>query len=76
MIPYVADFFIKAVNRFPSRGWSGVFKDGKLYPPPKKVGFAQYVMKVAGGISERNIALAFIGIEAVFGALVIVLFIR
>jgi UDP-N-acetylglucosamine--dolichyl-phosphate N-acetylglucosaminephosphotransferase len=76
LIPYVVDFFIKAQNRFPSRGWSGIYKGGKLYAPEKKVGFAQYVMKIANGISERNLALAFIGIEAVFGALVILLFAR
>ncbi len=64
MIPYVIDFFIKAANRFPHT-YQDV-KNGKIYPKEGKVkGFAHLVMKLANGISERNLALVFIGIEAI-----------
>ena len=75
MAPYVVDFFIKAFNRFPSKGWWGEFRGGKLYPLEGKVrGFAQLVMKKANGISEQNLVLFFIGLEVVFAIIVIILF--
>ncbi|MFC1964484.1 glycosyltransferase 4 family protein [Chloroflexota bacterium] len=75
IIPYFLDFLIKAANRFPSKGWWGMYKNGKLYcPMPYPVGLAQLVMKITGGISERNISLTLIGIEAVFGAVAILLY--
>lgn len=75
MVPYVIDFFIKAWNRFPSAKWWGEIKNGKLYPVEGKVrGFAQLVMKVANGISEKNLVLCFIAIEIVFGLIVIALY--
>ncbi|OIO20656.1 hypothetical protein COV61_01590 [Candidatus Micrarchaeota archaeon CG11_big_fil_rev_8_21_14_0_20_47_5] len=65
VIPYVIDFFIKALNRFPSSGWWGEERGGKLYSPDGKVrGFAQLVMKLSGGISEKKLVLVFIGMEA------------
>jgi UDP-N-acetylglucosamine--dolichyl-phosphate N-acetylglucosaminephosphotransferase len=75
MIPYVVDFFIKALNRFPSSNWWGIYRDGRLYAPEKSVGLAQHVMRIANGISERNLALFFIVLEALFGTIVILLFI-
>lgn len=75
MVPYVIDFFIKAWNRFPSAKWWGEIKNGKLYPVEGKVrGLAQLVMKVANGISEKNLVLCFIAIEIVFGLIVIILY--
>ncbi len=75
-IPYVIDFFIKAKNRFPSRGWAGINKDGKLHAPEKPISFAQWVMKLTGGISERRLTLLFIGLEAVFAVIVLLLYYR
>ena len=74
IIPYVVDFLIKAKNRFPYS--FGVYKDGKLYCPddgPK--GLAQLIMKVFGGISERNLVLVLMGVEAVFGVIAILVYI-
>ncbi len=72
---YVADFFIKAWNRFPSSKWWGELKGGKLYPVDGKVrGLAQLIMKISGGISERNLVLAFIGMQALVGLVVFVLY--
>lgn len=72
---YVVDFFIKAWNGFPSSKWWGEIKGGKLYPVEGKVrGFAQLVMKVCGGISERNLVLAFIGMQALVGLAVFLLY--
>lgn len=73
LIPYIVDFLIKAKNRFPYS--FGVFKDGKLYcPEGGPVGLGQLIMKVCGGISERNLVLVLMGIEAVFGVVVILLY--
>jgi UDP-N-acetylglucosamine--dolichyl-phosphate N-acetylglucosaminephosphotransferase len=76
MVPYVVDFFLKLYNRFPSRNWWGVYKNGKLYPVENKVrGFAQLVMKKANGISEQNLSLFFIALEGVFAAIAVALFV-
>jgi len=76
VIPYLADFVIKACNRFPSTGWWGECgKDGKLRTPGGKVrGLCQLVMKVSGGISERGLVLLFIGAEVLFALLAILLY--
>ena len=74
IIPYVVDFLIKAKSRFPYS--FGVCREGKLYCPDSgPVGLAQLIMKVCGGISERNLVLVLMGIEAVFGVVAILLYI-
>jgi len=76
IIPYVIDFLIKAKNRFPCKNWWGIYKDGKLYCPESgPVGLCQLIMKVSGGISERNLVLVLMGIEAVFGVIAILVYI-
>ena len=73
IIPYFLDFLIKAANRFAKS--FGVYRDGKLHCPESgAVGLGQWLMKLTGGISERNITLTLMGMEAVFGALAIWLF--
>jgi len=75
MILYVVDFFIKAYNKFPSSKWWGELKNGKLRPVEGKVrGFAQLVMKMSGGISERNLTLVFIGMQIMVGLVVFLLY--
>ena len=74
MIPYVIDFIIKAKNRFPYS--FGINRDGKLYcPDSRPVGLGQLIMKVCGGISERNLVLVLMVIEAVFGVVAILLYV-
>jgi len=76
VIPYAVDFLIKAKNKFPARNWWGTYKDGKLYCPDNgPVGLCQLIMKVCGGISERNLVLVLMSIEAIFGVAVILLYI-
>jgi UDP-N-acetylglucosamine--dolichyl-phosphate N-acetylglucosaminephosphotransferase len=75
LVLYVIDFFIKAWNRFPSSKWWGEPRGGKLYPVEGKVrGFAQLVMRMCGGISERNLVLVFIGMQIVVGLAVFLLY--
>ncbi len=77
LIPYVIDFFIKLANRFPSKNWWGIYKDGKLYPVENKVrGLAQLIMKRANGISEKNLTRTFIVIEIVVAVAVLILFLK
>ena len=74
IIPYVVDFIIKAKNRFPYS--FGEYRDGKLYCPDSgPVGLGQLIMKVCGGISERNLVLVLMGIEAVFGVAAILVYV-
>ena len=74
IIPYVIDFIIKAKNRFPYS--FGVYRDGKLYCPDSgPVGLGQLIMKMCGGISERNLVLVLMGIEAIFGAIAILVYV-
>src|SRR5665648_259855 len=73
IIPYVVDFLIKVKNRFPYS--FGIYRNGKLYcPDGRAVGLAQLIIKVCGGISERNLVLVLMGIEAVFGVIAILLY--
>jgi UDP-N-acetylglucosamine--dolichyl-phosphate N-acetylglucosaminephosphotransferase len=75
IIPYFLDFVIKVANRLPSKGWWGIYRDGKLHCPESgAVGLGQWLMRLTGGISERNLTLALMGIEAVFGIIAIWLF--
>lgn len=77
VLPYIADFFIKAWNRFPTTKWWGECgDDGKLRPVDGKVrGLAQLTMKMFNGISERNLSLFFILVEFALGAAVIMMFV-
>lgn len=75
IIPYVVDFLIKTKNHFPGKNWWGTYKNGKLYcPEGGPVGLGQLIMKVFGGISERNLVLVLMGIEAVFGVIAILVY--
>jgi UDP-N-acetylglucosamine--dolichyl-phosphate N-acetylglucosaminephosphotransferase len=74
ILPYTFDFFIKAVNGFPSSNWWGEYAKGKLVCRGKPVGLCQKIMKVTGGISEKGLVLTLISIEAVFGILALMLF--
>jgi len=76
MIPYIVDFLIKAKSHFPGKNWWGIYKEGKLYCPDSgSVGLCQLVMKVCGGISERNLVMVLMGIEAIFGLIAILIYI-
>ncbi len=75
IIPYMVDFLIKAKNHFPAKNWWGIYKDGKLYcPDSRPVGLCQLIMKLCGGISERNLVLVLMGIEAIFGVIAILVY--
>ncbi len=75
MIPYVIDFFIKLPHHFPKT--FGGYKKGKLYAPKgKPKGLGHWIMKLSKGISERNLSLTLIAIEAVFGVIVLILYLR
>lgn len=75
LLPYVADFFIKLANKFPSRMWWGEYRDGKLYPVEGKVrGLAQMIMKIKNGTTERELVAIFISIEIVVAAVTVLMF--
>ena len=75
LIPYIIDFLIKAKNHFPYS--FGTFRDGKLYCPESgPVGLCQLIMKLFGGISERNLVLVLMSVEAVFGVAAILIYVN
>jgi UDP-N-acetylglucosamine--dolichyl-phosphate N-acetylglucosaminephosphotransferase len=74
IIPYAIDFIIKAKNRFPSSDWWGTYADGKLTCPKKPVGLCQTIMKLTGGISEKNLVLSLIGLELIFGVIAVLIY--
>jgi len=77
IIPYAVDFMLKAINRFPSKGWEGVYSKGKLYCPDSgPVGFCQLIMKISGGITEKKLVSILIGIEAIFGLIAILFYLK
>ena len=74
IIPYALDFIIKAKNRFPSSEWWGTYVNGKLTCPKKPVGLCQMIMKITGGISEKNLVLSLIGLELIFGIIAVIIY--
>ena len=77
IIPYAVDFVLKAINHFPSKGWEGIYNNGKLYCPESgPVGFCQLIMKITGGITERKLVLVFIGMEAIFGIIAVLFYLK
>jgi UDP-N-acetylglucosamine--dolichyl-phosphate N-acetylglucosaminephosphotransferase len=77
LLLYVADFFVKLANRFPSSKWWGEWKGGKLYPVEGKVrGLCQLIMKHSGGISEQKLVLLLILSQAAVSALVLLAFLH
>ena len=76
IIPYMVDFLIKAKNHFPGKNWWGINKKGKLYCPDSgPVGLCQLIMKLSGGISERNLVMVLMGVEAVCGVVAILIYV-
>lgn len=75
IIPFLFDFIIKAVNKFPSEGWWGVYNNGKLHcPATGAVSLPQLIMKISGGIKEPHLVLVLLAIEAVFGVIAILVY--
>jgi len=75
MMPYIADFFIKAKNRFPHTHQE--MKGNKLYPKDGKVkGLVHLVMKAFGGITEKGLVTFFIAVELVLAIIAMILFLR
>jgi len=76
MLPYIADFFIKAANRFPHPRQE-IRPGGRLYPREGKVrGLVHVVMKAGGGMGERELVRAFLLIEAAFAMIVLAMYFR
>jgi len=77
ILPHAVDFLLKARKRFPSTGWHGEYRDGKLYCPAHgPVGLAQLILKLAGGMHERTLVLVLMGFEALCGLLAILVYWR
>jgi UDP-N-acetylglucosamine--dolichyl-phosphate N-acetylglucosaminephosphotransferase len=78
LLLFVADFFIKLANRFPSSNWWGELReDGKLYPLGGEVrSLCQLIMKCANGIEERKLVMLVIGAQLLLGLLVVALFVQ
>ncbi|MCK4278067.1 MAG: hypothetical protein KAW82_02620 [Desulfurellaceae bacterium] len=73
VIPHIVDFLIKLPYKLPKS--FGLYKNGKLYcPNSNPVGLCQLIMKISGGISERNLVLSLMGIETIFGALAVLVY--
>lgn len=74
IIPYAVDFFIKARNGFPSKGWAGEYRNGKLLCRKKPVSLCQWIMKMSSGISEQRLVLILLAFEAICGIIALLLF--
>lgn len=73
-LPYVTEFFVKASNHFPSRGWGGdLGPDGRLRAPPGKrpVGLAQWMLRGFGPLREASLVVGFWGIETILLAIAV-----
>jgi len=75
IIPYAVDFLFKAAHGFP-KSFGELRTDGKLHCPAKDpVGLGQFIMKTTGGIKEWTLTSVLMGIEVIFGALAILLYV-
>jgi len=75
IVPHLVDFGFKARSGFPKT--FGVYREGKLYCPSEgPAGLGQWLMKLCGGIRERNLTLVLIGLEALMGLVAIGLYAR
>lgn len=71
-IPHVAEFFLKMRRGFPSKGWWGEFRDGKLHCPSwGPVGIMQGIMRATGGIGERRLVAVILGGEVALAVVVV-----
>jgi UDP-N-acetylglucosamine--dolichyl-phosphate N-acetylglucosaminephosphotransferase len=76
MLPYIVEFFLKAINRFPHTHQE-IRSGGRLYPKDGKVrGLVHVVMKAFGGLTERNLVYFFLALESVFAFIVLALYLR
>ncbi len=75
VIPHLFDLALKAAHGFPKS--FGICHRGKLYCPESgPVGLGQLIMKLSGGISERNLTLVLIGLEVLMGLIAVWLYAR
>ncbi len=75
MLPFIIEFFVKLINKLPTKNWQGKYIGGKLYPfNEKPISFAQWLMYLSKGISEKNLTITFIGIEIIFCIIAILIF--
>jgi UDP-N-acetylglucosamine--dolichyl-phosphate N-acetylglucosaminephosphotransferase len=67
ILPFVAELILKARSKFKAQSWCETHGH-RLYCPKKKeiYGLGRLVMHVSNGITEQNLVLTLIGIEAVF----------
>ncbi|MFH8119608.1 MAG: hypothetical protein QXS37_02280 [Candidatus Aenigmatarchaeota archaeon] len=74
LAPHIIDFvFFKIPNGLPSRGWNGILIGEKLYCKGKPVHFAQFVMKIFGGIEEKKLVLFFVFMEVICGIIALII---
>jgi len=72
MIPHFIELLVKGINRFPSSGWQGFYKEGKLYwYHPRSVGLCQWIMKITNGITEVRLVMVLVILEAMCGGIAI-----
>jgi len=75
MLPYIVDFFIKAINGFPHTHQD--LRNGKLYPKDGKVkGLVHVIMKLFGGLSEKRLVIVFLAIEGLIGLIVLIMYFK
>ncbi|MFH0962072.1 MAG: glycosyltransferase 4 family protein [archaeon] len=70
IIPYFAELLLKAKTRFKGQSFGVLQKDGTLAAPKKIESLTHVAMKL-GRLTESQIVLVLVGIEAVFGGLAI-----
>ncbi len=73
---YGLDGIIKILNKLPSKGWQGTYRNGKLYVDKKPISLAQWVMKLTNGISEKDLVKLFILIQTIVSILLLLMVVR
>jgi UDP-N-acetylglucosamine--dolichyl-phosphate N-acetylglucosaminephosphotransferase len=72
VVPFVIDFFIKAFNKFPKS--FAILENNNLHPPKNKIrSLSDLLLKLFGGLSEKNLVFIIFLIEIIFCLLAIFL---
>lgn len=76
-VPHAVDFVLKARRRFPTTGWAGTLgEDGRLRVTSAGAGsLPQLLMRLCGGLRERNLVLLLIATQSLFGLAAVLLYI-
>ncbi len=75
MLPYLLDFVIKAINKFPGDTWAGVDEKNLLHSPEKPKGLMHLLLKLLGPMEENKLVSTILLIQFLWASVMLALFV-